>query len=229
MKCPSGHDSTEPDFCSECGLELAGTAAVVEPPAAGVDPDRTPAPRQLCPACGTERDDPSTPFCGLCGYNFVTRVGGHVIAPAPAAVAPPLAPAAPPPTPAAPAPRPVPPGSVAHTARLEIEVTVDETNPAAPRDQPARKFTLYDDESLIGRRSSSVTQTVGLDGDDFLSRRHLLFIRQRGGYVVRLFDNTNGAAHNGADLTAGVERPLAVGDRIAIGAFTVIRVTAIRT
>jgi predicted component of type VI protein secretion system len=74
-----------------------------------------------------------------------------------------------------------------------------------------------------------VAQTVGLDGDDFLSRRHLLFLRQRGGYVVRLFDNTNGASHNGAELTAGVERPLAIGDRIALGAFTVIRVTAIRS
>lgn len=61
------------------------------------------------------------------------------------------------------------------------------------------------------------------------ARRHLLFLRQRGGYVVRLFANTNGATHNGAELTAGVERTLAVGDRIAIGAFTVIRATAIRS
>ncbi len=55
------------------------------------------------------------------------------------------------------------------------------------------------------------------------------FLRQRGGYVVRLFDNTNGATDNGVELTAGFERSLAVGDRIAIGAFTVIRVTAIRS
>jgi hypothetical protein len=222
MRCPSGHESTDADFCSECGLELTGNVAAADSPPAGVDPDRTPAPRQLCPACGTERDDPSTPFCGVCGYNFVTRTGGHVVAPTPA-------PVAPKPTPAAPAPRGVEPGGVAQAARLEIEVTFDETNPAAPKDQPARKFTLYDEESLIGRRSSGVAQTVGLDGDDFLSRRHLLFLRQRGGYVVRLFDSTNGATHNGAEMTAGVEQSLAVGDRIAIGAFTVIRVTAIRT
>jgi hypothetical protein len=225
MKCPGGHDSTDADFCSECGLELAPAPAAAGP-AAAADPDRTPAPRQLCPACGTERDDPSTPFCGVCGYNFVTRAGGHVVAPAPPVVAatPPAAPA-----PVAPPPRRLPAGSVARAARLEVEVTFDETNPAAPRGQPARKFALYDDESLIGRRSSGVAQTVGLDGDDFLSRRHLLFLRQRDGYVVRLFDNTNGATHNGVELTAGVERPLAAGDRIAIGAFTVIRVTAIRS
>lgn len=220
MKCPGGHDSADADFCSECGLELAPASAAAGP-AAGADPDRTPAPRQLCPACGTERDDPATPFCGVCGYNFATRAGGHVITPAPPPVAPPPVPAA--------SPRRAPPASVAQTARLEIEVTFDETNPAAPRGQPARKFALYDDESLIGRRSSGVAQTVGLDGDDFLSRRHLLLLRQRGGYVVRLFDNTNGATHNSAELTAGVERPLAVGDRIAIGAFTVIQVTAIRS
>lgn len=40
---------------------------------------------------------------------------------------------------------------------------------------------------------------------------------------------TPAAHHNGTELTAGVKQPLVVGDRIAIGAFTVIRVTAIRS
>jgi predicted component of type VI protein secretion system len=56
-----------------------------------------------------------------------------------------------------------------------------------------------------------------------------LIIRQSAGsYVVRLFDNTNGGLLNGKEMTAGVEEPLAEGDTIAIGAFTIIKVNAIR-
>jgi predicted component of type VI protein secretion system len=56
-----------------------------------------------------------------------------------------------------------------------------------------------------------------------------LVIRQAdGSYVARLFDTTNGGTLNGREMTAGVEAPLAEGDRIAIGAFTVVRVNAIR-
>jgi pSer/pThr/pTyr-binding forkhead associated (FHA) protein len=99
----------------------------------------------------------------------------------------------------------------------------------APKGVPPRKFSLYDEESLIGRRSSSMPQTVGLEGDDYVSRRHLLIILQpSGSYVARLFDNTNGGMFNGKEMTAGVEVPLAEGDKIAIGAFTIIKVNAIR-
>jgi pSer/pThr/pTyr-binding forkhead associated (FHA) protein len=112
---------------------------------------------------------------------------------------------------------------------IEIEVTFDESNAEAPQGAPPRKFSLYDEESLIGRRSSSIPQTVGLEGDDGVSRRHLLIIRQAdGSYVARLFDNTNGGTLNDTEMTAGVEAPLAEGDKIAIGAFTVIRVNAVR-
>ena len=101
---------------------------------------------------------------------------------------------------------------------IEIEVTFDESNAEAPKGEPPRKFSLYDEESLIGRRSSSIPQTVGLEGDDGVSRRHLLIIRQAdGSYVARLFDNTNGGILNDTEMTAGVEAPLAEGDKIAIG------------
>jgi hypothetical protein len=210
MKCRDGHDSTTTDYCSECGIEMA----------AQPDPDATPVPGLLCPTCTTERDDPSSPFCGVCGYNFVTKVGGHVVSPSPPVRTPP--PARTPPPVAAASPKPGP------ASRIEIEVTFDESNPAAPKGQPVRRFSLYDEENLMGRRSSSVAQTIGLDGDDFLSRRHLLIIRQRGGYVARLFDNTNGGTHAGVEMRPGVEVALSVGDVLTLGSFTIIRVTAIR-
>ena len=82
---------------------------------------------------------------------------------------------------------------------------------------------------MVGRRSTGIAQTLGLDGDDYVSRRHVLFVRQTdGSYVVRLFDNTNGGTLNGTELAPGVEQPVKVGDRLTIGTYTVIRVTAIR-
>jgi pSer/pThr/pTyr-binding forkhead associated (FHA) protein len=72
-------------------------------------------------------------------------------------------------------------------------------------------------------------QTVRLEGDDCVSRRHLLIIRQSvGSHVVRLFDNTNGGMLNGKEMSAGVEEPLAEGDTITIGAFTIIKVNVLR-
>jgi pSer/pThr/pTyr-binding forkhead associated (FHA) protein len=119
--------------------------------------------------------------------------------------------------------------SASAVSHIEIEVTFDESNVEAPKGEPPRKFSLYDEESLIGRRSRSVPQTVGLEGDDGVSRRHLLIIRQAdGSYVARLFDTTNGGTLNGREMTAGVEAPLAEGAVIAIGAFTIVRVNAIR-
>jgi hypothetical protein len=220
MKCRNGHDSQTADFCSECGLELD------VPRGAAFEADLTPLPGQLCPVCTTDRDDPDSPFCGVCGYNFITKVGGHVVAAAPAA------PAARPPSkpktaPGAPVIQQAPPTSAA-APRIEIEVRFDESKPGAPKSEPVRKFSLYDEESLLGRRSSGVAQTVGLDGDDFISRRQLLIIRGKGGYVARLFDGTNGGQHNGKEMTPGVEVKLGVGDELAIGSFTLIKVAGIK-
>ncbi len=208
--CRDGHPSTTDDFCSECGLEMDASSAFAHDP--------TPIPQNLCPVCSTDRDDPRSPFCGVCGYNFITRVGGDVVAPTtPVAAAPVVA-----------APVHHAPAANPKSPHIEIEISFDATNAAAPKDQPIRKFSLYDEESLLGRRSRGTPQTVGLDGDDFISRRHVLIIRVKSGYVVRLFDNTNGGTHNGKDLVAGVEVPLALDDKIGIGSFTVIRVTAIK-
>jgi len=189
--------------------------------------------RELCPKCKSDRDDPTSPFCGVCGYNFDTGTPGDVIASPGFAgarsnaegVAESIEPQRPVVTPA---PPPVAPIRTVAPARIEIEVSFAD-DPGAPKNQPARKFSLYDEENLIGRRTSGGPQTVGLDGDDYVSRRHLLIIRQSGGsYVARLFDNTNGGTLNGVEMTPGVERVLTTGDTLRIGTFTLLKVTAIR-
>jgi FHA domain-containing protein len=156
----------------------------------------------------------------VCGYNFVTRQSGDVL-PRTLTASPAVAK-----TTAAPPERVYSASAAPH---IEIEVSFDESNPEAPRGMPPRKFSLYDEESLIGRRSRSIPQTVGLEGDDCISRRHLLIIRQAdGSYVARLFDNTNGGTLNGTEMIAGVEVALAEGDEIAVGSYTNIRVIAVR-
>ncbi len=82
--CPANHSSETPEFCSVCGLEIAGTAAAISssavsgsvteaqpvaPPAAGDS-------RERCPDCAAPRDSEQHVFCEVCGYNFETRVAG---------------------------------------------------------------------------------------------------------------------------------------------------------
>jgi hypothetical protein len=209
--CRDGHASTTDDFCSECGLEMTAAPA----PASS----RRDATLQLCPKCKTDRDDPTSPFCGVCGFNFDTGAAGHVLHDAPVTVP---APASAPP----PAKPVVVTRAAATTPHIDVEISFADVA-TAPKG-PVKKFSFYDDESLIGRKTSGVAQSVGLDGDDYVSRRHVLIIRQGSGYVCRLFDNTNGGTVNGAEMTAGVEVPIKEGDVIAIGTHTLIKVTTIR-
>lgn len=213
LKCPAGHDSVARDFCSECGLEMPALPNAA-PVAESAAPERV-----LCPVCQTERDDSGTTFCGVCGYNFTTGQSGATVSKTPVEVQHVV--------PRAEQPERV--ASVAAIPHIDIEVTFDESNAEAPKGVAPRKFSLYDEESLIGRRSSSVPQTIGIEGDDCISRRQLLIIRQPGGsYVARLFDNTNGGTLNGNPMAPGLEISLSVDDTIVIGAYTCIRVTAIQ-
>jgi FHA domain-containing protein/zinc ribbon protein len=72
LTCPAGHPSDETDYCSVCGVLMAGTPAVSStappppPPAPDVAADAKP-----CPHCGSEID-PDTRFCEVCGYDPTT-------------------------------------------------------------------------------------------------------------------------------------------------------------
>ena len=156
----------------------------------------------------------------MCGYNFVTRQGGDVVPQPVTAPQPAVQPTEATPAPAQPA---------AAAAHIEIEVTFDESHVEAPKGMSPRKFSLYDEESLIGRRSSFMLETVRLEGDDCVSPPAPVdHPAVAGSYVARLFDNTNGGMLNGKEMTAGVEEPLAEGDKITVGAFTIIKVNIIR-
>jgi len=224
--CPAGHDSVDPDFCSECGNQLA-PAPGSAPAAPAADPSSTAAPatstsgaHENCPMC-TEVRDGSAQFCGVCGYDYVNKTGGEVpqaAAPAPAAPAPNYAP------PAVPTSIPSSAPASLSSARIDLEVVVGKTGP--------RKHSLFDNENLIGRPNNKVALSLVIDGDEGISRRQMMITRQPDGSVtVRDLDSANGTKveHDGGTVTVAVgeERPIVVGDKIIIGEHTVVTIIAI--
>lgn len=224
--CPAGHNSVDPDFCSECGNQLA-PAPGSAPAAPAADPSSTATPatstsgaHENCPMC-TEVRDGSAQFCGVCGYDYINKTGGEVpqaAAPAPAAPAPSYAP------PAVPSPAPASAPTSLSSARIDLEVVVGKTGP--------RKHSLFDNENLIGRPNNKVALSLVIDGDEGISRRQMMITRQPDGSVtVRDLDSANGTKveHDGGTVTVAVgeERPIVVGDKIIIGEHTVVTIIAI--
>jgi hypothetical protein len=221
--CPSGHKSSQADFCSECGLEInPGSSAQSAPPDASKGQSLAAASsgtKEQCPKCHTERDSATAQFCGVCGYDYISKQGGEVIAPEPHA---------------APVLKTTAPQASAQTApasggaRMDIRVSVDASKPNAPTGHAPLTFSLFEEESLIGRRSSKVPQTVPID-DAAVSTRHALVIRRAdGSYAVRDLNSMNGTTLNGKAVKAGADEPLKEGDVITVGEFTFITVVSIR-
>jgi len=252
--CPKGHQSTDPDYCSECGA-LIGQATVTAPasvPAAGSAAGTVTG--KVCPDCGTPRNG-SNRFCEVCRFDFqanasYTAAPPELIpvqtAPEPEPVpapAPVVTQAAPEPTPAAPAPpppAPLIPVALDHPAvvvaqRLNVEITVDSSLVAddpdmaakCPKDAPARMFPLDLDENLVGRRSDAKNLFPEIDTKDpGTSHRHMKLLKQADGSFAALeLGSSNGTKLNGADLDPGVLTPIKVGDVFIVGAWTKIRVT----
>ena len=108
-RCPRGHESTDPDYCSVCGIAMPTTAASRAGTGASATPtgattatvSGAPADGTVCPVCGTPRTDRTLRFCEVCRYDFQTGTPSPTSSDPPAmttAVAPPpsAAPAQPP-------------------------------------------------------------------------------------------------------------------------------------
>ncbi len=204
FRCANNHESQTGDFCSICGAELTPQA----PPAARPTSDPAAVAAEQCPDCGTVREFRSQAFCEACGHNFRTGAAGVV----------------PPPSPAAPA-----------RARWVVTVRADANlygtpNPDTPVGTPPRVFTLFDDQTLVGRPAAGVRTPVPVADDPGVSRRQAVLVRRDDGTLaVRDLGSANGTTVNGHAVTPGVDTPLADGDRIAVGAWTVLTVKAVRS
>lgn len=223
--CPRGHLSTEPDFCSECGLRIT-------PPAAAAPVAAAPAPTgEPCPDCGTPRVVGAR-FCEVCRHNFVSVTG--TAQPSPAStppLVPPSSPFAAPPSPAAvPAPKPPLAEPVfAGSGNVWVVVSRDPDRPDAETSpEPDRAYPLDLAENLVGRRNArrDVHPEIPV-ADPSVSARHLKICRRPDGTLYGVdVGSSNGTSLNGTALSEGVEATLEAGDRLSLGAYTLLTLEA---
>lgn len=237
-KCPKCQgNSTDPDYCSECGALIGTTTLKTDAPVAPqatvdapqVTAGATNASGEVCPDCLTPRTGGSR-FCEVCRYDFQTKSSGagataSDVADAPVVDAPVQTGGAPSQPVPAQAPEFI---SRAVSAKIDVVVIVDpslaaepDTLAACPKDTPERVFPLDLDENLVGRRSDGKGIFPEIEiNDPGVSRRHLKFIKQQGGFAVLELGSANGTLLNGSPLESGVSTPVKAGDEFVIGMWT---------
>lgn len=224
--CPRGHLSTDPDFCSECGLRIAAPADPAKP----AGPAATAAGPALdpCPDCGTPRA-PGARFCEVCRHDFAApgaavplHAPGPLHGPPPAAA--PIEGSAPVVAAATSSPEPAGVGNLWVVVRRDPDrLDGSEGAPA-----PERAYPLDLAENLVGRRNGrrDVHPEIPVD-DPSVSARHLKICRRPDGGLYAIdVGSSNGTSLNGAALSEGVAADLRAGDRLAIGAFSVLTLEA---
>ena len=237
--CPVGHESAADDYCDACGRRMGEPAAAA--PTGGEPTRNVPAgsePQQpSCPVCHTPR---SGRFCEVCRFDFVT---GAPTALAPSLDGPPASlagPAAGATTAAPPASADGPTWSAMVTAdRAYFDRVIATGGPESaeirfPDYYSERRFALGQsragEQKRIGRHSASrgIEPEIDLTGpptDPGVSRLHAVLIGQpEGGWALLDPGSENGTLVNDQEVTSGVQVPLHDGDRINLGAWTVITI-----
>ncbi len=238
--CPGGHDTQSSDFCDVCGIRVGGQAsapaaaagtvrAAADPPPAGVGT----AVGERCPQCGADRPGQ---FCETCGYSFATGQGAPGQA-APDGAAPGegaarlgeslVAGAA-----AADAWTAVVTADRAHFDRMVAAKGPDAGQLQFPANGPERRFRLSGPEMRIGRRSASrgLEPEIDLTGpplDPGVSHLHaVLSAEPDGGWTVCDPGSANGTLVNDREIPPGARVRLRDGDRVCVGAWTVLTIRA---
>ena len=245
--CPSGHDSASTDFCDVCGMRMDGSAAPASSSSAtspGAAPATAAVPAEPCPQCGADR---TGQFCEVCGFNFDSGA-------APAAAAGPGSAGPGAGADATPGPGSVTGTAAGSNAEAvpdaaagwTVVVTADRAyydsviaagGPDAasiefPGYCPERRFRLTGREMRIGRRSVSrgLEPEIDLTGppaDPGVSHLHAVLIAEPDGtWAVLDPGSANGTIVNSGEIVAGVRVPLHDGDRICVGAWTVLTMQA---
>ncbi len=75
-QCPKGHQSTDSDYCSECGALIGQSKIVnVEPVQTASSNKPSGVPQEICPDCGTPREGNGR-FCEVCRHDFQNNKTG---------------------------------------------------------------------------------------------------------------------------------------------------------
>jgi hypothetical protein len=235
--CPKGHNSTEGDFCSECGSKITGlgiaeltshpTGKTATPVAA-----TTGVAMQPCPECNTPHEADSGNFCEICGYNFLTGAkGGDPLSAFPLPVRTPVPTATAPtqlPTPSVIVP-PVPATNALSKWQLTISIDPSLATPNSPPApvQAPMTIELHHPTNLIGRTSQAraIHPEIPLDIDDAVSSRHaILTLDPDGSLVLRDIGSSNGTMVNDREIAIMADISIASGDEITLGHWTRIKI-----
>jgi hypothetical protein len=228
--CPAGHQSTASDFCDTCGMRIEGApAAATATAGATAGQSGTVAAGETCPQCGADR---SGQFCEACGFDYSSGAPAVVPAVQPSPASPEGAVNA-----ASPAPQALETAwtTVVTADHDYYEAVIAAGGPDAdsiefPGYCPERRFTLSGKEMRIGRRSVSrgLEPEIDLTGppvDPGVSHLHAVLIaKPDGSWSVLDPGSSNGTQVNGDDIASGVEVPLHSGDRVCLGAWTVLTI-----
>lgn len=216
--CPSGHSSDDADYCDVCGIRMAGDGGDTgSTPASSSTSSPAPAPSgDPCPECGealTER------FCESCGYDRENpaQTPPARVEPAAAAAASWLA---------------VVGIDRAYYDRVVAELGADPDELPFPAYTPERLLPLQAPHVRIGRRSQSGGFVPEIDlskppEDPAVSHEHAVLLpKPDDSWVLVDLGSTNGTTVNDATapVAANVEVPLQEGDRVYVGAWTVVTV-----
>jgi hypothetical protein len=213
MVCPKGHNSTEPDYCSECGAKIPVASSALSADS-GPDAPAVQAPPEsgVCPSCGAPRDHSGTAFCEVCGCDF----------------------AAPPEAAGSNRSQPEQLGAPAAAAVWSVTVSVDpalheEGSPGPPVGFAPVTLELKQPVSLIGRRSEvrAIFPEIDMSHDDAVSHRHaLLQLYGSGALLLRDIGSSNGTRLNGKAIDPMIDLTMKDGDEIMLGHWSKITVKA---
>jgi FHA domain len=230
-QCAKGHESTESDYCSECGVKIHGGVELLLANNSLISTVlQTEESVIICPDCTAPHEPDSGDFCEICGYNFVSGAHGEI---------------------------PIignrdsglgasenkanivnssSPISENNIIAIEVIATIDPSiwekgSPPPPSDIVPITFRLDKSSSLIGRSSNirGIYPDIPIDFDDAVSHRHGLINRQDDGTVIiRDIGSTNGTKLNGIELAAMVDTPIKDGDEVTLGHWTRLSIKFIK-
>jgi hypothetical protein len=246
-QCPKGHQSTDSDYCSECGSLIGQSKISKVEQAQGINLNKSAvggSSGEICPDCGTTRDLDAR-FCEVCRHDFQENKTGVA-----EAIVASQQPVKPPESSQQSAPQvtnTVPPSvtealkpfiSAEETTspeKLNVVISVDKNKAASwgvesaiKPDSMDRVFPLDLDENLVGRRSASkgIYPEIVIN-DPGVSHRHLMFIKQQDNSFAALeLGSSNGTELNGAALEPGINTAVKAGDELTIGIWTILKLVS---
>lgn len=235
--CPDGHESASADFCDTCGMRIDGASPAATATATATATAAAPSGGQTCPQCGTGK---TGMFCEVCGYDYASGTPSPLVStaqPDPGAL-PYVGTASATNVVGSSAAEPAtgPAWTAVVTADRDYFDSViaaggpDAASIEFPGYCPERRFILVGQEMRIGRHSASrgLEPEIDLTGppaDPGVSHLHAVLIAQPDGtWSVLDPGSSNGTQVNGTDVVTGVPVPLHPGDRVSLGAWTVLTI-----